>query len=202
MTIGLFSDVGRNQALDALGGYVWLSLHDAYSPIGEHEFLTLEYVRQPTVYLPADGGIKQSAAVTFPRPVGSVGWVGAWDAEVGGNFLGMAPNGSTTPGLFWCADTVTGVFHSPGHTLVDNNRVFLLTGRYPVTVLPAGLAAWWSYYVVNAVSDTFQLSEFLGGDAIIPSTSGMGFFQQFVVTVLDGSADLVVTAFTLDATLF
>ena len=72
-----------------------------------------------------------------------------------------------TAGTFTAA--VTDVITSPGHGLINGDRVIISS----TGTLPAGLTAG-GKYVIDATTDTFKLSEFFGGVAINITDTGSG----------------------------
>lgn len=195
----MLTTTSKNTALDALGAYGWLSLHTTYSATGGNELTGGTYARQLAVFDIAAGGLKSIlGAVTFPTPPANIiQWIGAWDAAVAGNFLGMAPNLSGAPMPFSCTDTATGVCFSPAHALIDADTVFLWSGS---GVLPTGLQEGVAYDIVTATTNTFQIS--FASSIVVPTASGIGYIQRFVETAVDGVSDFTVLAFSIDANLF
>lgn len=195
----MLTTTSKNTALDALDAYQWLSLHTTYSAAGAYEFVGGTYARQQAIFDIAAGGLKSILApVTFTTPPSDVvRWIGAWDAPVAGNFLGMAPNLSGAPTPFCCTDTATGVCFSPAHALIDTNTVFLWAGS---GILPTGLQEGVPYDVVTATTDTFQIS--FASSIIVPTASGIGYVQRYTSTFVDGVSDFTVLAFSIDANLF
>ena len=72
------------------------------------------------------------------------------------------------------ATNATNLFTDVAHGLVDNDRV-----RIGGTVVPTGITAATTYYVISATTDTFQVSATLGGAAVTFSDDGTAVTYQF-----------------------
>ena len=76
-------------------------------------------------------------------------------------------------------DTVTGVFTSVGHGLVNGNTIAPTINNgtlgLPATIYPSGITNLnmpSMYFVIESTNDTFKVSLTNGGVAVIPTTSG------------------------------
>lgn len=83
-----------------------------------------------------------------------------------------------------------GVVTWAGHGLANGQAIVLRTSG----ALPSGLVAGTTYYVVNAGTDSFQLSATAGGSAIATSGTQSGMHQANAAAFGDGDG---VTTFTL-----
>lgn len=106
-----------------------------------------------------------NAGVTFDVPACTVKWVGFWNAAV---FIGCAPNGGATPFNFMAvpsSDTVYAVAHG----LSNTQKIAFFNGTPP-----APLVEGTTYFIINAATDTFQVSATSGG-ALIDLTAAATF---------------------------
>ena len=195
--MGIISTSAIDTALATFSSYTWLSLHTGYSATGGNEAAGVDR-QQATFDPPTDGLIFMSSnpllTVIFPAPPAvTIGWIGAWDDPVAGNFLGMAPNLSSLPLMFWMDDS--GLAHSFRHGLNSTMQVVMWTGSF---VSPLGLSEGFAYWVLYDTDDTFYLSNTEGGPPIVPSSVGQGFFQRIGYQFLDGITDFQVFVFTID----
>jgi hypothetical protein len=102
--------------------------------------------------------------VTEPSP-GEVAWDGATSWGLGAKVIVGAPSHSVTITV-----ATPAVVTWAANGLPDGTPVSLST----TGALPAGLAAGVIYYVVNRTTDTFQLSEELGGAPLATTSAGAG----------------------------
>ena len=68
------------------------------------------------------------------------------------------------------ANAATDIITSAAHGLSNEDRVVLTT----TTTLPAGLSLLTKYYIINATTNTFQLSATLNGSAVNFTDAGTG----------------------------
>lgn len=73
-------------------------------------------------------------------------------------------------------NVTTDVFTLTGHTLVDGDEVIFTTLEEAGAALPTGLEEGLPYFVVNAATDTFQVSFFSGGTPIELSGASTGLY--------------------------
>lgn len=119
-----------------------------------------------------------SAAVTFPQNTGSLQSViayGLYSAATAGTLqaIGLLDADPPVVGTAATSDTIT----APAHGLSNNQRVFVMAA--PGALLPAGLSENTAYFVVNAATDTFQLSTTSGGAAVDITAGGAGLFIPY-----------------------
>lgn len=137
------------------------SLHTAFPGLtGTSEVTggTPAYARKAVSFAaPAGGSRALSAAVTFDVPATTVRWFGFW---VSGVFVGYAANGGAQ--LLYVIDTVANNVRSPVHGLSNGTKVVFFNGT-----VPAPLTEGQVYFVVNAATDTFQVSATVGGTPVI-----------------------------------
>ena len=148
----------KNPMLEALdegaaggGGAKYASLHSAYSSNGlGNELLggSPAYIRQAAFWNAASNGNKViSTQIVFPVPVGAlVRFIGFWDNQTGGNFLGMSPNGGGIPQAFVVPSFATPLLECVAHGFSANDTVVAWT--VPGDPLPSGLTEGGVYYVI------------------------------------------------------
>lgn len=147
------------------------SLHTAFPGLtGASEVTggTPAYARKTVSFAAAAGGSRAlSAAVTFDVPATTIRWFGFW---VAGTYVGYAANGGAQ--LLYVVDTVSNNVRSPAHGLSNGTKVSFFNGTVPVPLVEGTV-----YFVVNAATDTFQVSATSGGSAIVltgqPSNSSL-----------------------------
>lgn len=122
----------------------------------------------------ASGGSKNLAVsqsfVTPTAPWGTVVAFGLFDASTAGNLLYWGWLGSDAGKVFTA--TAADVLTAPGHTLVNDDQVRVLT--IPGATLPTGLSEGTTYFVISVSGDTFSLSATQGGAAINITAAGAG----------------------------
>jgi hypothetical protein len=157
-------------------------LHTAYSTTGTSEVTggSPAYARKGLTWGAAASGVKTTtAAPVFDVPPSTtVRWVGLWDAVTAGNFLGMMPNGGTTPQAFVVPDIANDTLECAAHGYTNGQTV--VVWAVPGDPLPAPLAEGTVYYVISATTDDLQLSATSGGSAINITAIGAGFLQRLV----------------------
>lgn len=178
------TDNAKIQALDAIG-ISHLGLHTAYpgnTGAGEVTGGSPAYARRAATFAAAAGSPPVralSAAVTgFDVPAGTlVKWIAAWSALTGGSCRASAPAGTTISGVA-TIQASDDIFRSDGHGLPNDRRVVF----YPANgeALPTGVTEGTDYFVINATTDTFQISLTPGGAAINLTGDGEVFFQDMV----------------------
>lgn len=77
---------------------------------------------------------------------------------------------TTKPTATFTVTAATDLITSNAHGLVDGDMVMFTT----VTTLPAGLSLTAVYYVINATTNTFQVSTTMGGTAVDITDTGTG----------------------------
>lgn len=144
------------------------SLHTAFPGLtGANEVTggTPAYARKAVTFGAAAGGSRSlSAAVTFDVPATTARWFGFWSS---GTFVGYAANGGTQ--LLFQVDVTNNLVRSTAHGLTNGTKVAFFN-----STVPAPLVEGTVYYVVNAASDTFQISATNGGIAIALTATGSG----------------------------
>lgn len=151
------------------------SLHSNHpGETGVNELAGGGYARQATAFVAAvTGAADNSALEVFTNLQGApneIGFIGVWDASTAGNFLWFTALGGTP--FTFTATNAGDVFTSYGHTLVNDNRLFLTP--WPGSALPAGPTADTVYYVVGVSGNTFQISTTQGGAAVVLTSDGEG----------------------------
>lgn len=137
---------------------------------------------------PAGGRqIANSGAVTFPQNTGSSQDMiayGFYTASTGGTLRAIGWLDADPPilGTATTADTIT----APAHGLANNQRVRVLA--CPGAVIPTGLSENTTYFVINAATDTIQLSTSQGGAAVDITASGAAFFMPHTPVTVAASA--------------
>lgn len=208
------SAAAKNTMLEALdesqaAGAKFASLHSAYSATGANELTggSPAYARKAATWNAAGvagaggaGGTPGTKAlgaqIVFDVAGGSaVRFVGLWDAVSGGNFLGMTPNGGTTPQAFVVPDPTNDVLECAGHGF--NNGDAVVVWGVPGDPLPTGLTEGTVYFVINATADDLKLAATTGGTAIDLSAVGAGTLQKLVVEAFGGQGTHTITALTL-----
>lgn len=190
----ILTDAVKNAALDEAGTLLgFLAVHSAYSAIGANEASS---ARQAIAWNPASGAVvAMNGAESLAMPEGSTGaWLGLWSAITGGTFRGMLPNsGGEQPKQFTAGTTDT--LTSPGHGYSNGQRVTVLPGVGGA--VPAGLTVGAHYWVINAATDTLQLSATQGGSAVDITAAGSGLVQRIRVEVFDAAGTINVNAMSL-----
>jgi hypothetical protein len=187
-----FTSVAKNSMLDALFAVpIFASLHDDVpDSSGSHELTggTPAYARQPVVFQVALNGEATSdptPVVTFDVPPGSTAaFLGLWDADTAGNFLGYAPaNGGVLTNAAMAYVAPNNFFCPGAGGLAVSNKVILL----PVNgILPAGLTDTQVYTVLGVDGNTFTLNATTLAD-------GPVHFQRVVVDVFGSQGTLSVS---------
>lgn len=201
-----FSDTAVQRMLNALDesggagvGATHGSLHTAYSSSGANEVTggSPAYTREAATWGAASTRSKATtASMVFDVPASTtVRWIGLWDAVTTGNFLGMVPNGGSTPESFVVPDASADVLEAPGHGFSNTNTVVVWT--VPGYSLPTGLSEGTVYYVINATTDDLQLSATSGGASIAISAVGSGYLQRIVEETFGAQGTHTVTSFTM-----
>lgn len=214
-----FNTPAKNAMLDELdeaGGFpiTHVGVHTLTDPgtgtnanAGEASGGSPAYARQPVTWGAAASEQKSnSGALTFDVPAGTYGFFTLFNDLSGnvGNYRGYTPmGGATAIKGFGTVDTTltSDRFLSPGHGLVDTDRVML----YNVfgEALPTGVAEGTVYFVVGADANTFQVSTTSGGAAVDLTALGGGelYFQKVVPEVFaaQGQITVAIGALVLDA---
>lgn len=167
----MFTDIALNTALNAVG-VTHMALHSGWpGRDGTQSELaggSPPYARQAITIGTASG--KQRMATTqpvFDIPASTtVAWISGWTAATGGNCLGISPMSGNPKEMV--AEPTADTIRSQAHGYSNGDRVVFFGDT-----APGGLAEGTSYYVVNASTDTFQVSLTQGGAAIdLTSTGG------------------------------
>lgn len=194
----------KNLMLDALdesqaAGAKFGSLHSAYSATGTNELTggSPAYARKAATWAAAAAGAKAtSAGLAFDVAGGStVRWIGMWDAVTAGNFLGMTPNGGTTPQAFVVPTIATDFLECAAHGFANGDT--LTVWAVPGDPLPTPLVEGNVYFVVGQTTDHLQLSLTSGGAAIDITAIGAGFLQKLVAEVFGAQGTHTVTTVTM-----
>lgn len=164
------------------------------------------YARQAVTWGAAAAEVKaNTGALTIDVPAGTYGFLCFFNAATGNtnNFRGYAPINGTIRGLFSVDTTLTNdQFLSPGHGLVDTDRVMLFNAFG--TALPTGVSEGTVYYVVSAATNTFKVSATLAGAAVDLTAlgGGEGYFEKVIPETFasQGQITVAIGALTLDLT--
>lgn len=161
------TDAGRNAGLDGLAAVAgFASLHSGDpSTTGANELSggSPAYARKAVTWAASATGQKSnSAGLTFDVPASTVAYIGLWSALSAGTFYGYYPAGGFTP-MAATIDAATDVFTSFAHGLANTQQV--LVYDIMTSGLSTGFTEGTIYFVINATTDTFQLSTTSGGAA-------------------------------------
>ncbi len=197
------SIIAMNLMLDALGAAGgFISLHtDAPGDSGANEVSggAPAYARQSLNWIAAAAGTlnKDATIITFDVPASTeVKFLGIWSAATGGDFYGWAPiEGGDVAGVATVATDDT--WTSFAHGLSDTEQVILNSVN---GALPVGVSEDTLYYVINATTDTFQVSATLGGSAIDITTAGEARFARVTPQVFAVQGTLPVDTVALNLT--
>jgi hypothetical protein len=144
------------------------SLHTAFPGLtGANEVTggSPAYARKAVTFAAAAGGSRAlSAAVTFDVPSTTVRWFGFW---VSGTYVGYAANGGVQ--LLFQIDVTNNLVRSTAHGLTNGLKVAFFNATVPTPLVEGTV-----YFVVNATTDTFQVSATSGGSAITLTGAGSG----------------------------
>jgi hypothetical protein len=140
-------------------------------------YARISQTNNATNFPAASGGSKSNGTlVTFAAatadiardPTRIVGWILA-DASSAGNvfYYGEFVGTSKVFAVKASTDTFTGI----GHGYTNGTKVRVWSAG---PALPSGLAAYTTYYIIAAATDTFQLSATSGGSAVDVTADGGG----------------------------
>lgn len=177
----MLTDAAREDAATAVG-VTHLGLANSYPGAdGEsNEEAGGSYARQPTTPTITATGTISCADGPFNFTVdGTIEWVTAHDDLSAGEPKGILPLGGTE--LLYCVDVASNVFDAPGHGLSDDELVVFYTS------VPAPLTAGTKYWVVNATTNTFQVSATMGGAAIDITAQASDLFRARVSRIVPDS---------------
>lgn len=191
---------GKTTFLAALDA-THIGLHTAYpGDAGSNETTggSPAYARKAATWAAASGGARAlSAAVTgFDVAAGQlIKWMAAWTASTSGSCRATAPVGSTKKGAATLQSS-DDIFRSDAHGLVDDERVVF----YPMhgESLPTGITEGTDYFVINATTDTFQISATQGGSAVNLTGDGEVRFQNMAPVTDAAQFKVDITSFDID----
>lgn len=149
---------------------VYLSLHDGDpGSDGSNEVSGGSYARQQ---IALDTASNKATANTDAEgftsmPVADIMAAGLWDAPTDGNFL----IGGPLSGGEFTASASTDTFTAANHGMTNGSKIAFYGDS-----LPTGITGWSVYYVINADTNTFQISTTPGGSAVDLTTDGEGGF--------------------------
>ena len=220
-----FNSKAKNQILDSLDetvaapatGIGFIGIHTLTDPgtgvnanSGEATGGSPAYARKAAVWSASSGGQKTNTSTfTFDVPSGTYGFFTCFDnlTTNSGNYFGYIPFGGATAikGFATVDPTLANSqYFADAHGLSTGDRVMV----YPEFggTLTAGLTAGTIYFVINALTNTFQLSTTSGGSALTLTTlnSGAFYWQRVVPEVFAAQGQITVAAgaLVLDATAF
>lgn len=191
------NDAGRNASLDGLAAVaVFASLHTGDpSTTGANEVTggSPAYARKSVGYAASASGQKASnTAQTFDVPAATtVSYIGLWSAVSAGTFYGYYPAGGFTP-MAANIDQSTDVFTSFAHGLTNTQQVLVYDTM--ASGLPTGFTEGTIYFVINAATDTFQLSATSGGAAITVTTSAEVVVQRILPEVFAAQGQYTIAS--------
>ena len=169
-----FNSTTRNAACGGITGQIgYVGVHTLVDPgtgttANAGEASGGSYARQAVAWASASAGTQaNSGALTVPVAAGTYGFLTFWNAlsgNTGTQYMGYAPmGGASAIKGFATVDTTlaNNDYFAPGHGLSNTNTLFV----YPEfgTTLTAPLVSGTLYYVINAATNTFQLSTTSGG---------------------------------------
>jgi hypothetical protein len=144
------------------------SLHTAFPGLtGANEVSggTPAYARKAVTFGAAAGGSRAlTAAVTFDVPATTARWFGFWSS---GTYVGYASNGGAQ--LLFQIDVTNNLVRSTGHGQSNGTKVVFFNSTVPPPLVEGTV-----YFIVNATTDTFQVSATAGGAAIVLTGTGSG----------------------------
>jgi hypothetical protein len=198
----LLTTAGRNALLaSGKAGFTHVS---AVVDIGATPTEATGVTRQAVTWGTASGGTTtNTGALTIPVGASNtVVGVGLYDAVTGGNVLGVALQGSTTPPYgFVIATASTDVFTGNiAHGITTDDRVAFV----PVAngSLPAGVSATTLYFVLASglTSTAFKVATTSGGTTIDVTADGNAVFGKTTPQTfsLSGNLTIAIGAITLD----
>lgn len=211
-----FNPTAKNSACAGITGSItFIGVHTLVDPgmssgtANAGEASGGSYARQSVTWASASGGTQaNSNALTIPVPAGTYGFLTFWNnvsLNGGTNYFGYAPMGgaSAIKGFATVDPTLANnQFLAPGHGLSNTNTLFVYS-EFGST-LTAPLATGTLYYVINAATNTFQLSTTSGGSAVALTTlnSGLIYWQRIVSEVFNAAGNITVAigALVVDAT--
>jgi hypothetical protein len=158
----------RNQAFSPPSA-IYVSLHNGDPGLAGGNEIAGASRQAVTLGAASNKATSNTGVLNFSdMPVAYILGAGIWDASTNGNFIigGPLAGGSFT------ASGSTDTFTAAGHGLVDGAVVAFCPA--PGLTLPTGITAWTPYFVINADTDTFQVSLAEGGAAVNLTTDGGG----------------------------
>lgn len=161
----MLTTAAKNAALDGLLP-ADVSLHTAYSSTGANEVTggSPAYARRAISFSAAASGTKSASSTpTLDVPAGTtVRFAGLWGLGSPSQFLGMyAIGGSEKEYWVHTLGSPSGVIACPSHGYSNGDQVVFYGGTPPT-----GLTEGTLYYVVTATTDTFGVSDTVGGPGI------------------------------------
>jgi hypothetical protein len=197
---GSISDYAENKILDAIFNNValavttpFVSLHTADpGETGASEVAGGSYARQAGSFgAAASGDVTNDAQIEFTNmpAVGGNGVVafGIFDAVSAGNALWFDWLGNFQWQKFTVqsSDLVGNTITAPGHGLSNDQRV-VFTAEFGGDTLPTGIVAGTLYWVINAATDTFEISTTQGGAEVDITAVGKGSFRRVDPKTVNG----------------
>jgi hypothetical protein len=163
-----FATVAKNQALD---GVIMdqLSLHTDYpGTTGASEVTggSPAYAREAATFNASSGGARLlNASVAFDVPACTIKWIGVWGA---GSFKFAIPNGGGLYKNFVVSPSLDLVY-ATGHGYSDTQKIVFFGAP------PGGITEGVTYFVRDALTDTFAVAATSGGTALdLSSGAGSG----------------------------
>lgn len=191
---------GKNALVNGLASVVsHISLHSAIpDATGSSELVGGSYARVAVTWTSASNGVRDNNAdLEHDVPAGStVAAYGLCSASSAGTFYGYIPRVGASEALFGfgtvdSAGVTSDAIQSAAHGLSNGMRV--LVHNVFAESLPTGLSEDTIYWVVQAATDTFELSATEGGSSVNVTAQGELFWQRVTPEVY-ASAGLLTTA--------
>lgn len=171
----------RNNALDGIP-ITHVSLHSDFpGATGSNELTGGGYARQSCTFNAASGGVRNlSAPANFTVNAQTVRWCGLWNSST---FQAYSPNGGS-PREFQ-VDTSLDTVTVPSHGYADTDAITFYGGT-----IPTGLNEGQIYYVRDATTNTFKVTDTPGGTAInLTGTGGTDCVVSRITISAYGGAD-------------
>lgn len=196
---------GKNALVNGLASVVThVSVHSAIPDAnGSGELTGGTYARVAVTWTSASNGVRDNnAQLDHNIPAGSTAATyGLWSALTVGTFYGYIPRTGTGEGLagFGTVDSAgvtSDAIQSAAHGLSNGMRV--VVHDVVAESLPTGLSEDTIYWVVQAATDTFELSATEGGSSVNITAQGELFWQRIVPEVFASAGVLSAATGAVD----
>lgn len=195
-----FNTNGKNALVNGVASVVThISLHSAIpDATGSDELTGGTYARAAVTWTSASNGVRDNnAQLDHNVPAGStVAAYGLFSASTAGTFYGHIPRVGSGEALYGfgsvdSAGVTSDAIQSAAHGLSNGMRV--LVHNVFAESLPTGLSEDTIYWVVQAATDTFEVSATEGGSSVNITGQGELFWQRITPEVF-ASAGVLSTA--------